>query len=381
MYVVGKTKEGTSTSQMYVQRLHALDIPSGAEKLGGPVALAAAVGGTGNGSSGGTLNLDSKWQNNRPGLLLQNGVVYLGFGSHGDNGPWHGWILSYSATTLQRLGVYCSTSSGSGSGIWMSGSGLAADVIDAVNAPYGRMFIATGNGSFNATTPYTNAMSYGDDMARLDLSGGVPTVQDSFTPFNQAALNAGDTDLASGGVLLLPDQSAGGHTDLLLQAGKQGSLYLVDRDNMGGFNSSTDNVVQELTGQTGGLWSMPAYWNNTGYTWGRSDNMKSFSLTNGKLSTTPTAVAPILAGYPGPTPAVSSNGTTNGIVWAIDSDSYGSNGNAILYAFNATNIATKLYSSAQNAARDTAGLANKYNVPTIANGKVYVGTGSECDIY
>src|ERR1700756_1927154 len=231
IYVVGKTKEGTASSPTYVQRLHALDITTGAEKFGGPATISASVPGTGNGSSGGTLKFDPKWQNNRSGLLLQNGVIYIAYGSHGDNGPWHGWMFAYSASTLHQLSVYCTTSSGSGSGVWMAGAGIAADVIDAVNSPYGRMFIAPGNGSYNATTPYTNTMSYGDDIVRLDLSGGVMTVQDSFTPWNQANLNAGDQDLASGGVLLLPDQSVGGHTHLLVQAGKQGVLYLVDRDN------------------------------------------------------------------------------------------------------------------------------------------------------
>src|SRR6266404_826592 len=381
LYVVGKTKEGTVTSPTYVQRLHALDLTTGAEKFAGPVTLTASVSGTGSGSSGGTLKFDPKWQMNRASLLLQNGVVYLAFGSHGDNGPWHGWMLSYSASTLQKLSAYCTTPNGSGSGSWMSGSGLAGDVIDSVNAPYGRIFFPTGNGSFNSTTPYTNTMSYGDDIVRVDLAGGAITVKDSFRPYNQGALNGADQDVASGGVLLLPDQTVGGHTHLLLQAGKQGSLYLVDRDSMGGFNSATDNIVQEITGQIGGLWSMPAYWNNKVYTWGTSDKLKSFALSNGTLSATPTATGAISSAFPGPTPSVSSNGNTNGIVWAVINDSYNSSGNAILYAFDASNIATELYSSSQNSTRDTAGGANKFSVPTIANGRVYVGTAGEVDVY
>jgi len=221
LYVIGKTKEGSPSSPTYVQRLHALNISSGAEKFGGPVALSASDPGTGNGASGGVLRFDAKWQLNRSGLLLQNGVVYVAFGSHGDNGPWHGWVLSYNAATLSQISTYCATPNGLGSGVWMAGTGLAADVIDSVNKPDGRMFIPTGNGSFNATPPYTNSMNYGDDIIRLDLSGGVLTVQDSFTPFNQATLNNADTDLASGGVLLLPDQSVGGHTHLLIQRAKR----------------------------------------------------------------------------------------------------------------------------------------------------------------
>jgi hypothetical protein len=381
LYVIGKTKEGSTSSPTYVQRLHALDISSGAEKFGGPVALSASVPGTGNGASGGVLHFDPKWQLNRAGLLLQNGVVYVAFGSHGDNGPWHGWILSYDAATLSQISEYCTTPNGLGSGVWMAGTGLAADVIDSVNKPYGRMFIPTGNGSFNATPPYTNSMNYGDDIIRLDLSGGTLTVQDSFTPFNQATLSSSDKDLASGGVLLLPDQSVGGHTHLLIQAGKEGKFYLVDRDNMGGFNSSTDNVVQVIAGQSGGLWSAPAFWNNTLYEWGKLTNLQAFTLANGKFSTTPTAISQENSGFPGATPSVSSNGNTSGVVWAIRTDQYNQGTSAVLYAFDAFNVATELYNSSQNSSRDSAGQATKFAVPTIANGKVYVGTAGELDVY
>ena len=381
LYVIGKTKEGSPSTPTYVQRLHALNISSGAEKFGGPVSLSASVPGTGNGASGGVLNFDPKWQLNRAGLLLQNGVLYVAFGSHGDNGPWHGWVLSYNAATLSQISAYCSTPNGLGSGVWMSGTGLAADVIDSVNKPYGRLFIPTGNGSFNATPPYTNSMNYGDDIIRLDLSGGILTVQDSFTPFNQATLNQADEDLAAGGVLLLPDQSVGGHTHLLIQAGKEGKFYLVDRDNMGGFNSSTDNVVQEIEGQSGGLWSAPAFWNNTLYEWGRLTNLQAFTLANGKFSSTPTAISQETSDFPGATPSVSSNGNSNGIVWAIRTDQYNQSQNAVLYAFDASNVATELYNSSQKSSRDAAGQATKFTVPTIANGKVYVGTANEVDIY
>jgi len=381
IYVVGKTKEGTTASPIYVQRLHALDITTGAEKLGGPKTISGSVNGTGNGSVGGVLSFDPKWQMNRSGLLLQNGIIYIAFGSHGDNGPWHGWIFAYNAANLQQTSVFCTTSNSSGSGIWMAGTGLAADVVDPVNKPYGRMFVPTGNGTFNAAPPYTNSMSYGDDILRLDLSNGVLTVQDSFTPYNQADLNARDADLASGGVLLLPDQSAGGHTHLLAQAGKDGTIYLVDRDNMGGFNSTTDNVVQEIVGQSGGMWSVPAFWNNTLYTWGKLNYAQAFSLTNGRLSSTPVATGTEFSNYPGATPSISSNGNTNGIVWAIRTEYYYIPSNAILHAFSAANLSTELYHSAQNPARDAAGMANKFAVPTIANGKVYVGTASELDVY
>lgn len=376
MYLVGQTVENGKA----IQRLHALDIRTGAEKLGGPVIIKASVAGSGNGSSGGILNFDPKWQYNRAGLLLLNGIVYIGFGSHGDNGPWHGWVLSYNATTLAQTGVFCTTPNGIGSGVWAAGTGLAADVVDPINHPFGRLFVATGNGSYNATSPYNNTMNFGDDHIRFDLANGALTPVDAFTPSNQQSLNEGDTDVGSGGILLLPDQAAGGHKHLLVQAGKQGIIYLVDRDTMGGYNA-TDNIVQELSGQTGGLWSVPAYWNNNVYLWGRNDRLKAFSFINGKLSSTPSSVSQEVSGFPGSTPSISANGTKNGIVWTIQSDGYSTNAPAILMAHDATNVATTLYSSSQNLTRDNPGNAVKFTVPTVVNGKVYVGAQYQVSVY
>jgi hypothetical protein len=389
LYVVGKTKENGT----YKQRLHALDITTGAEKSGSPVTLAAQVAGNGTGSSGGVLNWDPKWENNRPGLLLLNGFIYIGFAAHGDNGPWHGWILAYNASTLQQTSAFCTTASGSGSGIWMSGAGLAADTVNS-----GRLFVATGNGAFNATSPYTNGMSYGDDFIRLNATNGVLSVADQFTPLNQSALNGMDTDVASGGVVLLPDQSVGGHTHLMIQAGKEGRIYLIDRDNMGGFNSASDNIVQEVpvnnasqsnqTFKIHGLWSSPAYWNGNIFIWGSNDSLKAFSFVNGKLGNldssnlpNPTSTSAATTGFPGATPAVSSNGTTNGIVWSVLTTNVSSNGPAVLVAYNAANVTNPIYSSTQNAVRDNPGTANKFVVPTVVNGKVYVGTANFLSVF
>lgn len=390
MYVVGKTKE----SGNYVQRLHALDLTTGAEKSGSPVTLAAQVSGNGNGSSGGILKWDPKWENNRAGLLLLNGIVYLGFAAHGDNGPWHGWILAYNAASLQQTSVFCSTSNGSGSGIWMSGAGLAADTVNN-----GRIFVTTGNGAFNANTPpYNNSMSYGDDFVRLDINNGVMSVGDHFTPLNQSSLNGSDSDVASGGVLLLPDQTAGGHTHLMVEAGKEGRIYLVDRDNLGGYNSSSDNIVQEVpvnnssqsnqTFKINGLWSTPAYWNGNLYFWGNGDTLTAFSFVNGRLANldgnglpNPTSSSPESSSYPGATPSISSNGNTNGIVWDVLTSNYGSSGAAVLLAHNASNVGNSLYSSNQNSTRDNPGVATKFVVPTVMNGKVYVGTANFLSVF
>ncbi len=370
LYVVGKTKENGN----YFQRLHALDITTGAEKSGSPVTLSAQVNGNGNGSSGGVLRWDAKLENNRAGLLLLNGTVYIAFAAHGDQGPYHGWILAYNAATLQQTSVFCPTANGAASGIWMSGAGLAADTINS-----GRLFVATGNGAFNATAPYNNSMSYGDDLIRIETSSGAMRVSDQFTAFNQNYLSTNDLDLGSGGVLLLPDQSSG-PTHLMVQASKEGRIYLVNRDNLGGYNSSSDNIVQEIVGQIGGVWGSPAYWNGHIYFWGSNDSLKSFSFSNGSIGNN-TASSSENGGYPGPTPSISSNGSSNGIVWDVLSSAYTSGGPAVLLAHDATNVSNTLYSSNQNSSRDNPGGAVKFAVPTVTNGKVYVGTSNFLSAY
>ena len=389
LYVVGATFENGAQ----VQRLHALDITTGAEKtsFNSPVQLQASVPGTGADSNTGILNFDPVWENQRAGLLLLNGIVYIAFGAHDDQGPWHGWILAYNASTLQSTGAFCDTPNGSGSGIWLSGAGLAADVVDPVNHPYGRMFVATGNGSFNASPPYTSAMSFSDDLIALDLTNGALTAVDSFTPFNQTSLTSDDRDTGSGGIVLLPDQTVGGHPHLLLQAGKEGRIFLVDRDNMGGYSTTSDNIVQEIpkapstTGyEITGIWGMPAYWNGNVYFWGSYwDQLKSFSFANGQLSTTWTArsLQPTSQSFPGPIPTVSANGNTNGIVWTIDASAYSVPGPAALLANDARNVATLLYSSNQNLTRDNPGVGVRFTVPTVVNGKVYVAGEGQVSVY
>lgn len=383
MYLVSASLEGGN----YFQRLHALDITSGAEKFGGPVNLSASVSGNGNGSSGGVLNFDTKWENNRAGLLLLNGFVYTAFASHGDNGPWHGWIFAHNAATLKQTSVWCSSANGLGAGVWMGGSGLAADNLNPTgNSPGGRLFVATGNGTFDAKTPYTNTMDYGDSIVRLHLNNGVMTVADDFTPLNQAALNGADLDVASGGVVILPDQS-GAHTHLLMQTGKEGRFYIVDRDNMGGYSTASDNIAQEIpvNGASGtfpipaGLWGMPAFSNNTLYIWGKNDKLKTFPLSAGKLPTAATSVAVQSVGFPSPTPVISSNGSASPIVWSLQTDGFGGGSQAVLRAHDATNITTTLYDSGTDS--DPPGAAVKFTVPTVINGKVYVPTASQLSIY
>ncbi len=396
IYVTSSEDQGSN----YIFRLHALDITTGAEKFGGPVTIQGSVPGTGSGSVNGTLAFDGYYHQQRVGLLLLNGVVYIAFGSQGDNGIWHGWIFSYSASTLKQISVYCTTPNGSGGGIWMGGAALAAEVNNPAK-PYGRMFVATGNGSFSASAPYNNAMSYGMSVLDLDLSGGVMTVTDAFTPFNQALLDGQDGDLGSGAPVLLPAQTlaSGATLNPLVEIGKSGMFYILDRNNLGGFNATKDNVIQEVQTPIGvaynwgaGVWGTEAYWNGniytggtdpgaTSYKGGAGTPLTSYSFANGVLSTSATGSTVDQFTYAGPTPSVSANGKTNGIVWVIKTDALNSLGDGALIAFNAANVNQTLYSSNTNLARDNPGIGVEYAVPTIANGKVYVGAYDVFSVY
>ena len=385
LYVVAKSLEsGTIT-----QRLHAIDITSGAEKFGGPVVLQATVPGTGSGSTLGTLPFSPQWENQRPGMLLLNGYVYIGFAAHGDNGPWHGWILSYNAATLAPAGMWCTSPNGIGSGLWGAGSGLAADTVGT-----GRLFVATGNGDFPVTgnvvpnpapTP-SSSVDFGDSMVQLTTSAGQITPTDYFTPYNSASLDGADTDLGSGGVLIPPNQG-GPNQHILIEVGKQGNIYVVNRDAMTSDGShycngcsSDPEIIQTITGN-GGLWAAPAYWNGNVYFLGSGSYLKAYALTNGLLSTSPTSQSATVTSYPGSTPSISASGTTNGIVWVVDSSGYSAQTPSVLRAYNANNVSILLYDSSLTSGRDTLGAAIKFATPTVVNGKVYVGTRAEVDVF
>ena len=379
LFVLAKSKENGN----YLQRLHALNILTGNEQSGSPVSLSASVPGDGTGSSGGTLAFSTMWQNNRSALDLFNGNIYIGFGSHGDDGPWHGWVLVYNETTLQKTAAFCTSPNGNGDGIWGAGAGFPIDTVSA----NGRAFLVTGNGDMTSYPPLTNNVDYGESILRFDLSNGGFAISDAFTDFNQSALSGGDLDQGSGGVLLLPNQP-GTYPHLLVQVGKEGRILVINRDSLGGYVGPSagynTNAVQDITGALGsdsGLWSTPAYWNGNVYMWAENDALKMFPITNGVLATRATAQSSATSTFPGATPVVSSNGTQNGIVWALMTDLYTSNGSSVLYAFNATNVAQELYGSNQNSTRDNPGPAIKFTVPVVTNGKVYVGAGYQIDVY
>jgi len=383
IYVEAKTTNGSGT---YFHRLHALSLITGAEKSPGPVVITATVKGSGDGSQGDSITFDDLHQLERPGLLLLNGAIYLAYASHCDFGPYHGWIFAYDEATLMQKSLLVTSPNGGLGGFWMAGSGVAADLA-------GNIYIASGNGEFDGTSL---PLELGDTLLKLGTTSETISLLDYFTPSDQACLADDDTDLGSGGVLLLPDQP-GAYPHIMVQAGKEGMVYVVNRDQLTSNNShyngvdtcmSTDPEIIEESPSVGGMWSMPAYWNNNVYFWGSYDVLKSVPIVSGLPDFAELTSNSVNLSFPGATPSISSNGTTVGtaIVWAIDSTRYGSPGPspgpAVLHAFDATNISMELWNSSQaSGARDKAGNAVKFTVPTIANGKVYIGTSTEVDVY
>ena len=373
IYVVAKSKVNGNL----VQYLHAIDVGTAVEKFSGPVFIQATVPGTASDGNGTTVSFSPHFENQRAALLLENGHVVIGWSAHCDISPWHGWIMSYSASTLAQEAAFNASADGSANGVWMSGEGLAADA-------NGNIFFATGNGTWNGTT------DYGDSIVKLGPpSGGSFTVLDYFTPYNQSSLSGGDTDVGSGGMVLLPNLSSG--QQLLVQMGKEGKMYLIDRNNMGKYcvndnppcNGSDPNIVQEIPGATAGVWGTPAYWNGSVYWGGASENLKAFSFnanSSGLISTSPTSESAQSFSFPGPSPTISANGNTDGILWGLDNSAFGSTCSGgsncqVLYAYDATNLANLLYTSSQAANnRDVPGSAIKFATPIVANGKVYFGS-------
>ena len=382
IYVEAKSTDGTN----YFHRLHALDLLTGNEKTPGPVVIAATVPGTGDGSLNGQLGFDNLRHLNRPGLLLlkgtNNSTIYIAYASHCDSSPYHGWLFAYDAATFTQKSVYVTTPNKGLGGFWMSGTGVAADAS-------GNIFIASGNGDFDMTS---NPVQTGDTILKLGTTNQILTLVDYFTPQNQFDLEANghDLDVGSGGVLLLPDQP-GQFPHILVEAGKEGKVYVVNRDQMTTGNShycnqcgSDPEIIEETaTNTVGSIFDGPAYWNNTVYFLGVNHGLTSIPVTNGLPDFTHISAGSPFLDFPGAGISISSNGVTagTGIAWAISAAAYNTPGPALLLAYDATNVLTVLYTSAQNATRDAAGNAVKFAVPTVANGKVYVGTSTEVDVY
>jgi Legume lectin domain/Chitobiase/beta-hexosaminidase C-terminal domain len=376
LYVVAATKE----SGVYFSRLHAINILTGAEKANSPVVISATVAGTGNGSSGGKLSFSPLWQNQRSALNYYNGYVYFAYGAHGDNGPWHGWIFSYNATTLAQAAVVCTSPNGYGAGVWEAGAGMPIDDDGAG----GRMFLTTGNGTFNTFPPFSESTEIGESIVGFNLSNGGLQATDGFTSFNGTHLNNGDLDQGSGGLLMVPDQQ-GSYPHELIQAGKEGRILVLNRDHLGGYAGasapSNTNIPQDIPSEINGLWSTPAYWNGNVYTWGNGDVPKLFKMNSGVLSTEPSSKSTITSAFPGASFSVSSNGAQDGVAWAARTDQFNTKGAAVLYAWDANDLTDLLYASSSNAKRDAAGAANKFAIPIVTNGKVYLVANGQLDVY
>jgi hypothetical protein len=329
--------------------------------------ITAKVPGTGSGSKNGYITFDPRLQIQRAALTLSNGMIFVGWASYCDLTPFHGYLMAFSASTLQPSGVFATTPNGDNGGIWSSGAGIA---VDSSN----NLYLPTGNGLFDL---YVGGVDYGDSILRLSWAGGQFTVADYFTPWDQVFLDIRDLDVGGGGVLLLPDQPGATYPHLLVQCGKEGTIDLLNRDNMGHFKPSGDNqIVQTLPQIITNYWGSPAMWNNNLYFGGQFSKLKAFYYDPEKqqIQTQYTSETPETFGYPGPTVSVSSNGASNGIAWIFGSDS-------IVRAYDANNLATELYNSNQNPGRDRAGTVLQFEVPTVADGMVFVGAKNEVDVY
>lgn len=374
LYVVAVTKEISGGTTRYVQRLHALDVTTGAERAGSPVEITASVPGIGRGGDGlGNVVFNPLFQRQRAGLVLYNGVVYIGWAAHFDQPDMHGWVLGYNATTLQRTTVFCTSPDANLGTIWQAGGAPAVD-------PAGFIYFETGNGPFDVDQ---GGRDFGDSFLKLSTSGGGLAVMDYFTPYNQVYLNMHDIDLGAGGVVILPDAvGSAAHPHLLIGAGKDGTIYLLDRDAMGHFNAAGDTqIVQSLPYTLGPVRSLAAYFDGMVYLATYTDHMKAFRIANGALSSAPVQQSTHTFEYPGSTPSISANGDASdpgatAVVWVVDPGS-----TAGLLAYAARDLSKPLYDSRSLQRGDDPGPYVRFSVPTVANGKVFVGTRNGLAVY
>lgn len=371
LYVVVKTDE----QGIFVQRLHALDIATGQERPGSPRLIAPAVDGSGDGATeNGFVPFNALRENQRSALAEINGVIYIAFASHGDMPPFHGWVLGYDARTLELVDVFNNTPDGADGGIWMGANGPAADAAGAI-------YVSAGNGTFDADT---GGRDYGDSAIKLapaTVNGHRQfRVADYFTPYDQRNLEKIDFDFGPSGPIVLPNQPTG-PKHLLFVAGKEGTIYLLDRDNLGHYNPDDDSqIVQEVPGLLGMTYTPAAFFNNMFYFGPQNRPLLAFPLVKGQISIDGEMAAGDPFGYPGVVPSVSANGRADGIVWALQIDQYVSHGPATLYAYDAATL-NELYDSRMEGPRDMAGPAVKFTTPMVADGRVYFGTQNSVDVF
>lgn len=354
----------------YFQRLHALDLTTGAEEFGGPVDIEASYPGRGMASRDGKMIFDSKQYEDRAALLLSMGVIYTTWASHCDADPYSGWMMGYDEHNLKQTSVINFTPNGGEGAVWQSGDGPAADA-------EGHIYLLDGNGTFDTklnAQGFPEKGDFGNAFLKIAASGGKFSIVDYFAMHNVAQENATDLDLGSGGLLLLPPMTDadGDIQRLAVGAGKDKNIYIVNRDAMGKFNPANDRALyQQVDGVLGeGEFASPAYFDGRLYYGAVDDHLKEFKFVQAKLYPIPVSQSPGIFTYPGTTPSVSADGSRNGIVWVAE------NGDrAVLRAFDANDLAHELYNSNQQpSGRDYFGIGNKFITPMIANGKVYVGT-------
>jgi hypothetical protein len=367
LYVVVATKEPGPT---YVQRLHALDLATGDDRAGSPVIIAGSVVN----STDASVAFDALAHLQRPALLLANGRIYVGLGSHGDVDPYHGWLMAYDARSLAEVAVFCTTPDAMEGSFWQGGDGLAAD-------GDGNIYGETANGTFDGVTDFSDsAVKLSPSLALLDW----------FSPYNQADLSAHDLDFGSAGPLLLPDQP-GPVPHVAIATGKPGFLYVLDRDAMGHIRPTDDSQIVQtvpvdpntrIGGQELGIFTTPAYWNGSLYLAPVNGQLSQYSVSAGTLSAVPVAQAARSFAFPPPHLSVSADGAAHGVVWGIEGDGSAPSNPAVLRAYDAANVAIELYGSDMApGGRDTAGAAVKFTTPTIANGRVFVPTQTEITVY
>jgi hypothetical protein len=370
LFTVGMTRDAGGN---YHQRLHALDIVTGAEIAGSPTEITATYPGNGDNSTNGNVVFDPRKYKERTALLLANGTIYTGWSSHCDDRPYTGWVIGYSESTLKQTQVLNLTPNGNAGAVWMAGNGISADSA-------GNLYLLDANGTFDISLDsngFPDQGDFGNAMVKLTTTNSKLAVADYFETYNTVLESDNDTDLGSGGAVLLPDQTdaQGVVHQLIVGAGKDGNIYLADRNNLGKFSATgplDSNVYQEIPRAITGAWSTPAFFNGVLYYGGVADALKSFPMTNARLASSYSAKTAVNYPYPGTTPSVSADGLHSGIVWALES---GSGAPAVLHAYDATNLKTELYNSNQAAnGRDSFGNGNKFITPLVVNGKVYVGT-------
>ena len=363
LYLVAMTKERANGGATYVHRLHALDVTSGQERSGSPVEIQASSPGTGDGSNADVLIPRNYKQ--RPGLLLLNGTVYTAWSSHCDGGQYHGWLIGYDAQSLNQVTVYNSTPNGGEGSFWASGAAPAADATSNI-------YVVSANGTFDHAS---GGPDLGESYIKLASGGGL-SVADYFTPFNEKGLSDSDVDTGSAGVALLGDEAgSAAHPHLMVGAGKEGRIYVLDRDQLGGFQSGSDSqIVQSIPGAISGLFGNPAYFNKTVYFCGSGDGVEAFPISNAQMATQAASRSATQYAYPGCVPTVSANGTANGIVWTLETS-------GTLHAYDAGNLGRELFNSNQNAGRDALGSYVKFSIPTVANGKIYAATQNSLVVY